>query len=240
MKKIIALSLGDFRNIRRDAVLAMSFLGPIILALVVKFIIPWIQQVVLIQSSYDLSQDFAFIMSFLILIIPMMIGMLTGFMILEERDEDLLTYFAVTPLTKTGYLFYRLISPVVVSLILSLGLLHLTSLIRLDLLKLLPVVLLAALEAPIIALFMTGFAQNKVEGLALGKISGLLPFAAFAAYFIKSNWQFLAGIFPSYWVSKAFLFRNTDKYYWLYLILGFAVHLVYLKLLLTRFARKIN
>lgn len=239
MKKIIALSLGDLRNITRDAVLMMSILGPLILALTIKFVMPWIQEVVLAQLSYNLSQDFAFIMSFLILMVPMMIGMLTGFMILEERDEDLLTYFSVTPLSKSGYLIYRLISPIVISLILTLVLLQLTSLIKIDLLQLLPIILLASLGAPIIALFMTSFAQNKVEGLALGKISGILPFAALAAYFIKSNWQLLAGVFPSYWISKAFLLRNT-KYYWFYLFLGLVVHLAYLKFFLAKFSRKIN
>lgn len=240
MKKIIALSLGDLRNITRDVILMMSILGPLILALTIKFIMPWVQEVVLAQLSYNLSQDFAFIMSFLILMIPMMIGMLTGFMILEERDEDLLTYFSVTPLSKSGYLIYRLISPIVISLILTLVLLQMTSLIKIDLLQLLPVILLASLEAPIIALFMASFAQNKVEGLALGKISGILPFAALAsAYFIKSNWQLLAGVFPSYWISKAFLLRNT-KYYWFYLFLGLVVHLAYLKFFLAKFSRKIN
>lgn len=239
MKKIIALSLRDLQNITRDAVLMMSILGPLILALTIKFVMPWIQEVVLAQLSYNLSQDFAFIMSFLILMVPMMIGMLTGFMILEERDEDLLTYFSVTPLSKSGYLIYRLISPIVISLILTLVLLQLTSLIKIDLLQLLPVILLASLGAPIIALFMTSFAQNKVEGLALGKISGILPFAALAAYFIKSNWQLLAGVFPSYWISKAFLLRNT-KYYWFYLFLGLVVHLAYLKFFLAKFSKKIN
>lgn len=240
MKKIIALALGDLKHISRDAVLSMSIVAPILLAITVKFIVPWIHELVLVQLSYDLTQDYDFIMSFLVLMTPMMSGMLTGFMILEERDEDLLTYYAVTPLAKSGYMLYRMISPVVISFTLSLVLLKYTSLINLNLLELSPVVFLASLEAPIIALFMATFASNKVEGLALAKVSGLLPFAALVGYIINSNWKLLAGIIPSYWVCQAFLIKNSHSIFWLYIIIGLIVHVGYIKILLNKFNKRIN
>jgi fluoroquinolone transport system permease protein len=95
---------------------------------------------------------------------------------------------------------------------------------------------MVALEAPIVALFLAAFAENKVEGLAFSKMLGLMYLAPFMAYFVDSHWQYLAGILPPFWITKAFLAAQNDvSIYWLYVAAGIITHLVIIALLLKRF-----
>ena len=90
--------------------------------------------------------------------------------------------------------------------------------------------ILVGLEAPIFCLFLGSFAKNKVEGLALSKASGIFLLAPFVGLFVKSEWQYIAGIFPTFWVSKAFLigYEKTNPIFWIYIIIGLLIHLVYI------------
>jgi fluoroquinolone transport system permease protein len=87
---------------------------------------------------------------------------------------------------------------------------------------------------------MGAFAGNKVEGFTMAKGLGLLDMAPFAGYFVKSPWQLLAGVLPPYWVSKAFLAIYSGEGYWIYLLCGLAVHLMFVYVLLNRFSRRIS
>jgi len=103
-----------------------------------------------------------------------------------------------------------------------------------------PVVLLLGLEAPIIALFLAVFASNKVEGLALSKVTSVLLVAPIVSYLLASTWQMAAGILPSYWVMKAFLVGDAGLLgeYWLYAGVGAVYHGVLLLVLMRRFQKR--
>ncbi|MHB1393004.1 MAG: hypothetical protein ACYCYE_08005 [Clostridia bacterium] len=199
MRKFMALSFGDMKNISLDSMLLLSVFVPFILAFVMRLGLPFARGVLLRELSFDISQYYILIMSVLILITPMMIGMLSGF---------LLSFFV----------FYFI------------GIVE----CRVELL--IPVLLLCALESPMMALFLGAFASNKVEGLALTKAFGILFLAPVDGYFIKSNWQYAAGIAPSYWVSKALLASvGMSGSYWVFVVVGAAVHLLIIALLIRRF-----
>lgn len=238
MRKIISLSLGDFKNIGRDGILIMSLLGPVLLAPLLRFgLVPFTG---LLQdlAGLDLSPHYPFIMSFLALLTPMMLGMLAGFLILDERDENILTYYAITPLTKTGYLLYRILAPVVLGFGLTYLLLAFVGLTELNYLKLFPVIFMASLEAPMLALFLGAFAANKVEGLALSKAMGITFMAPLVGYLVDSNWQLVAGFFPPYWVTQAFLAAAGGEGYLFYTLGGLALHVLAICLLLRKFAAR--
>ncbi len=236
MRRFLVLSFGDMNNIRRDSMLLIAVFTPFILAFSMRLGLPFAREVLLRELSFDLSLYYKLIMSILILITPMMMGMLSGFLILDERDENILTFYSVTPLSKSGYLFYRVAMPTVVSFLLSFFVFYFIGVVdcRIDLL--IPVLLLCALESPMMALFLGAFASNKVEGLALTKAFGILFIAPIVGYFIKSNWQYAAGIAPTYWVSKSLLAATeAGNGYWLFIVVGAAVHLLIIGLLVRRF-----
>ncbi len=239
MKKTAALLRGDIINIRRDALLLVNIVAPLLLALFLRFVLPQISALLLSRLQFDLTVHYPFILSFMTLFTPFMMGALAGFILLDDRDDNLLAYFSVTPLTKQGYLAYRTVVPSVLSFALTFAVLAFAKLAAVNYLSLIPVILMASIETPIAALFLGTYASNKVEGLALMKAMGILFFAPAVGYFVKSRLQLLAGIFPTYWVTQSFLesTRPTPAY-WCYLLAGLAVHALYFSYLLKKFKVK--
>ena len=239
MKKFVTLAWGDLKNISRDSFLVMIYCIPIFIAVLFHFGIPLVSR--LVSQWLDLTEYYRFIMSFLAFITPSFVGMIMGFILLDERDEDILSYIAVTPLSKAGYLGYRIISPMFISIIVTYLVLFIAHLSPVPVIRLIPVVIMAAMEAPILALFLAAFANNKVEGLAVYKLTSLIYLAPAVGYFIKSGWAYLAGILPPFWISKAFL-ASYEPYagYWLFIVAGFVIHLIFIHLMLNRFNERIT
>ena len=235
MKKAITLSINEFRNIYRDNFLLLIACLPAFIGLVFRFGVPIIAKILI--PYFDLSDYYPFMMSMLIILTPAMFGWLTGFTLLDDRDEDILTYMSVTPIKKSGYVAFKIAGPVVFGFFWTFLILLIAGLTPINILKLIPVAFMAALQAPIFALFVASFAKNKVEGLAIAKLGGLVFLAPFAAYFIKSGWSYLAGIIWPFWITKAYL--STGLLYWISIIIGILIHLLYLKFFLNRFNRKI-
>ena len=59
-----------------------------------------------------------------------------------------------------------------------------------------------ALMSIISALLVIAFAKNKMEGMALIKMCGLLFLGIPIVYFIKSPIQYVFSFLPSYWMAK--------------------------------------
>lgn len=237
MRKYLALTWGDLKSISRDSFLIMIYCIPLFIATVFRFGIPYAAE--LVSPWIDLSEHYPFIMSFLAFLTPSFVGMVMGFMLLDERDEDILSYLAVTPLTRSAYLLYRISSPMLISFLLFYLLQWIANLTPVPIIPLIPVSIMAALEAPILALFLAVFANNKVEGLAVYKLTGIIFLAPFVGYFVRSGWQYIAGIFPPFWISKLFLAAlQGDSTYGMYLLGGLFVHGGYLAIMLRLFNRR--
>jgi len=98
--------------------------------------------------------------------------------------------------------------------------------------------LVAAPFAPIYALLLVAFAQNKVQGLALTKALGVIQWPPMIAYFVESGWQLALGIFPTYWPLKFFWVHQAgEANAWIYLPVGLAYQFLVLAVLLRRFNR---
>lgn len=235
MKKLINLVFGDFKNITRDSMLLVSIFAPILLAVSVKLSFPFIEDMIFNVFSINLVEYYEVIMSFIILLSPFMLGVMVGLMILDEKDENILAYIAVTPMSKAGYLLYRLLSPMFISFICTVFIIEFTGLVTMHS-KVWLVLLLVTMLTPIVALFLGVFAKNKVEGLTITKAAGILLFVPIVPFFIASKWALLAGVFPTYWISKAFVESfSTNQNYIGYLSLGFFVNGMYLYILWKRF-----
>jgi len=146
-------------------------------------------------------------------------GMVYGFMLLDERDGGLITLIAVTPTGKAGYLEMRLGIPVLLSLAFILFYLFLLQLeLELTLIQILFISPLVASQSLIGVLFLAAFADNKVMGMALAKGLGILLIAPLLDYFLPSplNW---AGVYsPLFWSSRALL-SSGGSVFWLYALI---------------------
>lgn len=235
MKEILALIGIEGKAIRRDSTLLIFSFVPLLLLAIVRFGLPALFNA--IHTPQLMTEHATFIASILLLMPPAMMGMAAGYLLLDDRDEDLLTYLDVTPLRRSGYLLFKTVAPVVVALVYGGIVLAGVGLVHISFLRALGVLLLAALEAPVVLFLMVAFAGNKVEGLAVGKALNMMSAAPFVVYFLPMPWSGLASIFPQAWVTRLVL-AETPEQYLLAFSVGVAVHLAWIGLAYRLFKRR--
>ncbi|GIP34692.1 hypothetical protein [Paenibacillus sp. J2TS4] len=239
MNKYVSLSAADARNIMRDPMLVMALAGPLILAVAVRHSLRFLTEWLGHAGVMDLTVYYDLILIETLLLLPLMLGMIAGFLMLDERDEQLISYFAVTPLTKSGYLIYRLSSPVLLSAAYTVFFVYFIDLVRISPVQLVLLTLLLSLQAPAVSLLLLAFAANKVEGLALSKGIGITMAAPIAIYFAPEPWSWLTSMLPSFWIAKAYWAGQQASPYtvWFYSA-AFAIHLLLIGWFYRRYARR--
>ncbi len=245
MKVLTALrSIGpiDWLSVRRDNLLGWMLFMPLFLGVFIRLAVPPLRLRLLDLLGFDLQPYYPVIISyFLILMTPMVFGMLIGFLLLDERDDDTLQALQVTPLTMNAYLGYRLALPILLSVVMLFVVFPLAGLVTASAGQLLLVSLVAAPMAPLIALFLASSAGNKVEGFALLKAMGIVLVLPIAAYFISSNWGLLFGIWPTYWPIKVYwLLLQGSQSVMLFAAIGWLYQSLLIVVLLQRFKKVLH
>jgi hypothetical protein len=138
-----------------------------------------------------------------------LIGWVTGFLFLEDRDEGTLLALDITPVGKRGFIAYRVAVTVLITMLLTVY----------DVWLVLPgtgpgmtalLAVLVAAEAVAATFILPAVARNKVEGLAITKltnIAGIVPVLAV----IPSPLRYIAGIVPTFWIGEL-LGLSSERY----------------------------
>lgn len=215
---------------------------PWLIVLFIRFVIPSITNWLAMEYDFGLEAYYPLLLSFFIMLqIPMIFGLVFGFLILDEKDDHILTALKVTPISVDSYIYYRFIVTVLKTMFFIMLTLPVTGIMNplVQLPSIFPAIL-AGVFSVIILLLLVSLANNKVEGLAIMKGFGILMLGPMAAYFIESRWQLLLGLLPSYWPAKVFWLITQDESYGLYFIVGLAYNLSLSFLLYKRFMKKIS
>jgi fluoroquinolone transport system permease protein len=237
LRTFIAFGSNDLKSVRRDSLLLGVIVAPWLLVLSLRLAVPPLTALLQTRYAFDLTPYYPLILCFfLFLNIPLLFGVMTGFLMLDERDDDTLTALRVTPASLTGLINYRLLVGFVFSTAYILLTTPLSGLVNLDSVWdiLLPSVV-AALFAPVVTLFLVTFAKNKLEGFALMKAAGIVLLGPIASFFIAGPAQYLFGILPTFWSLHAFVAALAHEPYALYLAVGAAYNLLLIGVLYRRY-----
>jgi fluoroquinolone transport system permease protein len=139
---------------------------------------------------------------------PMMFCFAGVLVVLEEFDSGIVTYYAVTPLGKSGYLLSRIGIPTLAAVIYDFILLFFFSAVGIDFLVIIVFAISGGLMGIITSLLVISFSRNKMEGMALVKLCGLLTVGIPIAYFVSGPVQYLFSFFPSFWLAKFSISEN--------------------------------
>ncbi len=236
MRAIKVLGSSLIKSIFRDSFMLLILGIPLFMAALFRFVLPIAQRYLI--DYFDLSIHYNFATLFILTMAPMMSGMVIGFNLLDDRDENILTYMSVTPIRKEGYLLFKVFAPMLAVFFQSLFILIIFNLGEMNLPRLLPLIIILALETPMYALIMASVASNKVEGLAIGKLMGISVAGPVIAYFFMAWWKYFAGIMPTFWIAEAYFAQG--KNYWIFLGIGFLVHVLVLLWTMRLFLRRSN
>jgi fluoroquinolone transport system permease protein len=218
-----ALIYTDSRLLWRDPLLGRILALPIGLALLLRPLIPRVQEGLLAGTGFDLTPYHPLVMGGYLMTAPGMVGMVVGFLFLDERDARTLTALRTTPLSMRQYLAYRVALPLLLGTASTLIGYPLTGLTPLAPSSLLPIAIVAGFSAPLLTLVLAIAAPNKVAGFAVVKVMNAVNLLPVAAYFVPRPLQFIAGIFPPYWPMRALWSAAAGESYGAYLVIGTVV-----------------
>lgn len=194
------------RQIAKDSMLYAVLLAPILAGCMFRFGFPALETVLCeyfgkasVLAGYYLLFDLV-----LAVMTPYMICFVSALVMLTEYDENMAAYIAVTPIGKRGYVLSRLVFPAVFSILASAVVLHFFSLTAWALPAILLVCVLSSLLGVAQALLIVAFSHNRVEGMALAKLSGAVLLGLPVPFFLSSGVQYLFSPLPSFWVAKLF------------------------------------
>jgi len=237
MKVIYINFLQMIRQMKEDIMLLVIAFVPVLAGVVFRFIIPaaehlltaYYSKEVIVAPYYDLLD------LFLIILTPSMFNYVAAMVILEEADDHMIAYLALTPLGKGGYLLSRLGITGIISFLVSILVALLFHNSNIGVLMLAGIALAGTIQGVVVALLIVVFSANKVEGLAIGKMSTLLSLGMLVPYFITGKGQYLLSVLPSFWMAKAI---QSDSYLLLFVSIILAV--LWVILLSKKFMKKIT
>lgn len=199
--KAIRLSFFQMLSyMRRDMMLFAACLAPILVGVLFRFAVPLLEAALTdwFHISAIISPYYALIDIFFAMLSPTMFCFVSAMVSLEEADEKTAAYLFVTPLGKAGYLAARFGVPAISAFLVTAVLLPVFKLTPLSIVE---IALLAAggtLQGIIISLLILTFSSNKLEGMAVTKLSTLMIFGAVIPFFIKHNIQYVIFPLPSF------------------------------------------
>lgn len=235
--KPLFTSFGLFiRQITTDNMLWAVCFAPILTALLFRFGLTYAETMLCgyFQKQTILADYYLLFDLWMCLMPSYMLCFASAMVILTERDENMASYMAVTPVGKTGYMISRLIFPAAIGLVYSILLTYIFSLMDWNLVLLSAVSLLLSLSSTAANFLIISFSRNKVEGMAMAKIASLIFLGMVVPFFILSDAQYFAAFLPSFWTAKLSMDKNS-----LFMIPALLVSFAWIIMLSRRFNRKL-
>jgi hypothetical protein len=183
----------------RDPVLYVLLLVPFIIISLLRFGLPALEAVFPALGPYRIV-----ILATFCLVTAMFPAFIYSFIMLDEKDQDVIAVFRVLPVSSLEFLSFRLLFISVFSFVFVVLTISLTRLVSWSLARVFLVSLPVSLVAPAITLFIVGFAHNKIEGATWMKGLNFVMFLPVISYFIRGSYEYLLGILPVYWLFKIF------------------------------------
>jgi len=242
MVYILKLAVNDLRNIIRDRMFVFLFFAyPVMLIVISRILVHIIAP--RIENMFPIAANFSVVFMFFTIAIPMIYSFIVAFLILDERDEHLLTVLRVMPISRNSYLIYRMFFLSLFAFIVLLIFPPLSGLVdgtQFSYPVYIPVALLFALFTPLIALLVSSFATNKVQAFAIFKIGGTVFMLPVFAFFLNlGDLKYIFSPIPNFWSFMALdsVVKNGTVDI-VHLGIGFVFHIALLAVLFYIFNKK--
>ncbi len=199
MKSILTYARNDLRLIFRDPVLYVMFFVPILFICLLRFALPPLFEELPVLASYKMV-----ILASICLVTSMFPAFIFSFIMLDEKDLEVLSVIRVLPVSSNHFILYRLLFICLFSLFFNTMILLLSNLTEWSLVKMFAVSIPVAMISPASCLIITAFASNKIIGTTWMKGLNFLFMIPVLTYIFAGSWEFLLGILPYYWIFKIY------------------------------------
>lgn len=217
----------DAKQILREPIMLLLFFVPLIIYLVFKFIIMFLIPVIDINFGINFMNYKQYILAIAVILGPEMLGTVTGFLMIDDRDARITELMYITPVGYKGYIINRLSLPFIFGVIYTFICYSIINIVELNIFTIGILAILSGIEGIIIGSLLFKLAEDKVKGLVIAKaLSGVMLFSL--ADILGEKWiSLFASIFPFYWISKVICVQNINS-----IVIALLIHVVWLLVLI--------
>lgn len=220
----------DYRQIIREPIMLLLFVLPIFIPVIFKLILTFFIPFVKNYFVFRFEPYHSYIFSFTLVLIPAMLGAVTGFMMLDEKDGKISELMSITPLGKMGYLINRMSFSFIATFIYTLFTYYVLNIYHIPILTLLFLSMLLGLYAFVIGSLLFVLSDDKVQGLTYAKGLNIMMLFSLSDLLDKRWATLLSKIFPPYWITK--VIQNPNNM--MVLLIALLIHGIWLMIILLR------
>jgi len=227
---LAAIYKTDLKLLRRDPMLVYSVAMTLVLLLIVRYF------------KDRIGVYYPLLALLMMLFIPMIFGMVPGFMMADEKEDKTIQALQVIPISSEAFLAYRLTWASVVMVVMT-GIAPTILDIEISRNGLLVLMALFVLEVWIYGLFITVFAESRMQALTASKVLGwflfLPPLIKLVVEWrnLSTDWSKFTAFLPTYWLYRVFEGITLNDYG--EFPTAVVVHLVWLIPLVVLFRRRV-
>lgn len=225
------------KQIKRDDMLWAVCFAPILAGLFFRFAVPVINRYLAqFFAGNNILIDYYLLIDLLLcLLTPYMFCFASAMVMLTEYDENIAIYTAITPVGKSGYILSRLVLPALISVPAAMLFTSVFSLTGWTFIMLLITSMLCSLLSIAVAMLLVSISNNRVEGMALAKMSGLIMIGLPLPFFLTSYHQYYFSLLPSFWIARLVIDQNI-----IYAVPALVTAILWIILLYSKFNRKLS
>ncbi len=224
----------DLKQVFRDPIMSVLLFAPLLIIAIFKLLIVFLFPFIATKFNFDLSLYYQYLMAGILILISGMLGIVIGFMMLDDKDGNIAELMAVTPLGRSGYLVNRLSFSSILCFFYSIIAIYVLNVIDIPFYTILLLSILSGVYSIIIGLLIFSGADDKVKGLTFAKGLNMLGIFAFSDLFALNWFSILSLIFPTYWITRIIESPHSISVY----LLGISIHVIWLSYLIYRYLSK--
>lgn len=203
-----AIRLSFFHMLKiviHDRMLFAALMSPVLAGTAIHFGIPFAEKMLIQVTGLPvvLTPYYGLFDIFFASLTPVMFCFIAAMVVLEERDDHIERYLLITGLGQSGYFISRMIFPAILALVMTVILLPICELINWSVVEILLLSLTGSLQGIAISLLIVTLSSNKLEGMAVTKLSSLMMFGAIVPFFVPAPFTLCGFFLPSFWMGKA-------------------------------------
>lgn len=209
MKATKQLFFMGLRLITRDGMMFVLLPAPFLVAGLFRFGLPLANTFTEDKMQFSIARWFGLADGLSATLSPLFIAMVCAFLILEERDENIISFYQITPIAGSAFLIARLGLPMIWAFVSAFLVLAFFSLTNLTLLTVICAAFLCTTCGLVLAMMVVAFASNRVEGLAISKLLGVTLAGLLCVWLVPAPYSYFSAFLPSFWIGL--LMRDGAK-----------------------------
>jgi len=216
----------DLKQIVRDPIIIILYLAPILLFFVVKISVIFLPKY--LDQYFNLLDYKSYILSGILALTSGLLGIATGFMMIDDKDGKIYELMKITPLGRKGYLMNRLFIPGIMAIIYTL--LFTFFLYPLNLMQYITITIISLIQTTLFAIALFHLADDKVKGLTYGKGLNIIIIFAFVELIDNEYLEIFAHIIPTFWLTKVIQVPTVQT-----VVIALTVHFIWFVSLIYSF-----